>query len=147
MTKIIKEKLLKYPSETCIPEYYNRTKRDFPVFPLTLNEIRKMYWSFIKSKKDGTLEEAYQIKLAKHITYIENKTKKQEFRPELIGTIGIEQSFIWFETDEHPLLVVKPATPEEFNTEWINETIFKYETERCVNVIDNKIWTRLDLSK
>ena len=142
---LIKEKLKLYPQEQTINHYYSRAVTDCPQYPLTLNEIRKWYWKQIKLKKMVDIEQAYQKRIEKHLKYVKSKIKNNTaFKPEIIGEIIVKDNSVTFICDEHNDIIV---STDSFTHDWLLKTISVYEQERCVNIVDNKIITRMDISK
>lgn len=139
-----------FPPEETIQAYYKRAVEDCPGYPMTINEIRKMYWKAIKLKKMVDFEEVYAKRAIKHLKYVKNKLKNNaDFKSEIIGETSVETNgdgsgVLIIKCDEHPDLKIKTY---DYSSEWLLNKIASYEKERCVNIVDNKIYTRLDISK
>ena len=150
LTKIIAKKMAMFPPEETIQAYYKRAVEDCPAYPMTINEVRKMYWKAIKLKKMVDFDEVYSKRLIKHLKYVKNKLKNNaDFKSEIIGETSVKinkdgTGTLTIICDEHPDLII---TTYNYSSEWLLNKIALYEKERCVNIVDNKVYTRLDISK
>lgn len=135
-------------SVSLINSYYVTNKSDFPDYPMTKNQVKKWFWAYVKSlPNEVTIEESFRAKLDSHRKYITNKLKNITFTSQVIGSVTIDNDVVVIDTDEHERLTIIAPEGETDLVIWQTSVIAAYEAERCVTIVDNKVFVKLDLSK
>lgn len=142
-------------TEETIAAYHAKNVALLPNFCLSRAQIKRWFWSWIKSEDTLTIDESFAERIAKQQAHIDRSFKKHPglltFKSQQIGTMYTqfgENGYVEFVTKEHPPLKMRPPKDTLMDTKLQQKFVNQYCVERCVTIDEyDKIWTKLDLSK